>query len=262
MALSLIQSVLAVGSGSLVGFSLGMVGGGGSILAVPLLVYVVGVGNPHLAIGTSAVAVATNAASNLLNHHRVGNVVWHCALVFAAAGIAGAMIGSTLGKLVDGQKLLAAFSVLMIVVGGLMLRNRSETAPKAVTLDRQTVPRLGGVGFATGALSGFFGIGGGFLIVPGLMLATGMPILNAVGSSLVAVTAFGLTTAASYSMSGDVDWMLALLFIAGGVGGGLIGARAAHGLASGRGYLNTAFAALIFAVAIYTFARSLHAIWT
>jgi uncharacterized membrane protein YfcA len=255
---SLIQTALGVASGSLVGFSLGLVGGGGSILAVPLLVYVVGVPDAHLAIGTSAVAVAANAAASLMNHHRVGNVKWRCALVFAAAGIAGAFAGSTLGKMVDGQKLLAAFAILMILVGALMLHKRSAGAGKAARLNRETLPRLGAIGLATGALSGFFGIGGGFLIVPGLMAATGMPIINAVGSSLVAVTAFGLTTAANYSVAGDVDWTLAALFLAGGVAGAFAGSRSAHVLASRRGYLNIAFSGLIFAVAIYMLARSLN----
>ena len=257
MAPSLTQAALGLASGSLVGFSLGLVGGGGSVLAVPLLVYVVGVANPHVAIGTSAIAVAANAATNLLNHHRVGNVIWRCALVFAAAGVVGAWFGSTLGKMVDGQKLLAAFAVLMMVIAGLMLRRRSTAEEKAVHLNRDTLPRLGVIGLATGALSGFFGIGGGFLIVPGLMLATGMPILNAVGSSLVAVTAFGLTTAANYAASGAVDWILAGLLLCGGVLGGFVGSRSAHALASRKGYLSMTFATLIFAVAIYMLVRSL-----
>lgn len=260
MALSLTQAILGVASGSLVGFSLGLVGGGGSILAVPLLVYVVGVPNPHVAIGTSAIAVAANAAANLLNHHRVGNVIWRCALVFAAAGIGGAFVGSTLGKMVDGQKLLAAFAGMMMIVAGLMLWRRSIEGGKVVHLNRETAPRLVVIGLATGGLSGFFGIGGGFLIVPGLMLATGMPILNAIGSSLVAVTAFGVTTAANYAASGAVDWTLAGLFFAGGVFGGFAGSRSAHALASRRGYLNTTFAALIIAVAIYMLVRSLRAL--
>jgi uncharacterized membrane protein YfcA len=107
-------------------------------------------------------------------------------------------------------------------------------------------------------LSGFFGIGGGFLIVPGLILATGMPILSAVGSSLVAVTAFGLTTAANYALSGLVDWTLAALFIGGGVLGGLVGTRSAQMLADKKGALDTVFAGLIFAVAIYMLVRSLN----
>ena len=110
----------------LVGFSLGLVGGGGSILAVPLMVYVVGVPEPHVAIGTSAIAVAANAAINLSNHARGGTVIWSCALMFAAAGMLGAFGGSILGKMVDGQKLLALFALVMIVIALLMLKTRAR----------------------------------------------------------------------------------------------------------------------------------------
>ena len=124
-------------------------------------------------------------------------------------------------------------------------------------------PAIVGLGLATGTLSGFFGIGGGFLIVPALMLATGMSIMNAVSSSLVAVTAFGLTTAASYAWSGLVSWALAGLFIAGGIVGGLIGTRSARRLAERRGALNIVFAAVIIAVALYMLARNLSlSVWT
>src|SRR5438105_12679456 len=105
--MSAAQGVLGLASGLLVGFSLGLVGGGGSILAVPLMVYVVGVPEPHVAIGTSAIAVAANAAVNMSNHARGGTVVWSCALVFAAAGMVGAFGGSILGKMLDGDRLLA-----------------------------------------------------------------------------------------------------------------------------------------------------------
>src|ERR1700674_2803230 len=98
--------VLAILSGTLVGFTLGLVGGGGSILAVPLLVYVVGVPSPHIAIGTSAIAVAASAAANLAGHARAQTVKWPCALVFAVAGIVGAAGGAQLGKMVDGSRLL------------------------------------------------------------------------------------------------------------------------------------------------------------
>lgn len=258
IGLSGLQVALGLLSGSLVGFSLGVVGGGGSILAVPLMVYVVGVASPHVAIGTSAIAVAANAAVNLANHARSGHVKWPCAAVFAGAGVAGALGGSTLGKMLDGQRLLLAFALLMLVVGALMLRKRSGPGDIAVTLSRDNFPLLAVLGLCTGALSGFFGIGGGFLIVPALMLATGMPILNAIGSSLVAVTAFGLTAAASYAFSGFVDWLLALVFVAGGIVGGLLGARLAKSLSNKRAALNNIFAVLIFLVAIYTIIRSLH----
>jgi uncharacterized membrane protein YfcA len=255
--LSTTQDILGLISGSLVGFSLGLVGGGGSILAVPLMVYVVGVPDAHLAIGTSAIAVAANAAFNLSNHARGGTVRWSCALPFAAAGMVGAYIGSIFGKELDGQHLLALFAMVMLVIAALMLKARSRDGLPNVKMSSANLPAILGLGLATGTLSGFFGIGGGFLIVPALMLATGMSIMNAVSSSLVAVTAFGLTTAASYAYSGLVSWQLAGLFIAGGVVGGLIGTNSARFLSTRRGALNIVFAAVIVAVAIYMLIRNL-----
>ena len=255
--ISMMQGVLGLASGALVGFSLGLVGGGGSILAVPLMVYVVGVPDAHVAIGTSAIAVAANAAVNLSNHARGGTVIWSCALTFAAAGIAGAFAGSIFGKMLDGEKLLALFALLMLVIAVLMLKTRSRIGLPDVQMSWANTPAIVGLGLATGTLSGFFGIGGGFLIVPALMLATGMPIMNAVSSSLVAVTAFGLTTAASYAYSGLISWGLAGLFIAGGIAGGLIGTRSARLLSARRGVLNIVFAAVIIAVALYMLARNI-----
>ena len=257
MIITTAQGVLGLASGMLVGFSLGLVGGGGSILAVPLMVYVVGVAEPHVAIGTSAIAVAANAAINLSNHARGGTVIWSCALIFAAAGMAGAFGGSILGKMVDGQKLLALFALVMIVIALLMLKTRSRIGLPDVKASMSNVSAIAGLGLATGTVSGFFGIGGGFLIVPALMLATGMPIMNAVSSSLVAVTAFGLTTAASYAWSGLVSWALAGLFVAGGIAGGLAGTRSARLLSERRGALNVLFAAVIIAVALYMLGRYL-----
>ena len=256
------MAVLGLASGALVGFSLGLVGGGGSILAVPLMVYLVGVPEPHVAIGTSAIAVAANAAVNLSNHARGGTVVWSCALMFAAAGIVGAFCGSLLGKMVDGQKLLALFALVMLVIAALMLKTRARVGASDVKMSMTNLPAIAALGLCTGTLSGFFGIGGGFLIVPALMLATGMSIMNAVSSSLVAVTAFGLTTALSYAWSGLVSWGLAGLFIAGGVAGGLAGTRSARHLSERRGALNIVFAAVIIAVALYMLARNISFFWT
>jgi uncharacterized protein len=227
------------------------VGGGGSILAVPLMVYAVGVPSAHVAIGTSAVAVAANAAANLATHARAGTVKWQCAGVFATAGVLGAWLGSNLGKVIDGQSLLFLFAILMMVVGSTMLLPRTGSGDADVILDRGNFPRLAVLGVFAGAVSGFFGIGGGFLIVPGLMLATGMPILNAVGSSLLGVTAFGAATALNYAISGLVDWSLAILFIVGGIVGGLAGVRIARVLARQRRAFNVLFACVVFAVAAY-----------
>ena len=255
--MSVTHSLLGLASGMLVGFSLGLVGGGGSILAVPLMVYVVGVPEPHVAIGTSAIAVAANAAINLSNHARGGTVVWSCALMFAAAGIVGAFCGSLFGKMVDGQKLLALFALVMLVIAMLMLKTRARVGASDVRMSMSNLPAIAGLGLATGTLSGFFGIGGGFLIVPALMLATGMSIMNAVSSSLVAVTAFGTTTALSYAWSGLVSWSLAGLFVLGGIAGGLAGTRSARLLSERRGALNIVFAAIIIAVALYMLARNI-----
>jgi uncharacterized protein len=256
MVFSWTQEALAVLSGGAVGFSLGLIGGGGSILAVPLLLYVVDIGDPHVAIGTSALSVAANAFANLLGHWRAGNVKWPCAATFALAGVVGAAIGSTLGKLVDGQQLLFLFALAMIAVGAAMLRPRAAAGNPDVRMTTGIAVRLIAIGLVVGAVSGFFGIGGGFLIVPGLMLASGMPILNAIGSSLFSVGSFGLTTAINYALSGLIEWAIALLFIAGGVAGGYLGMHAAMSLAANRRRLTFVFAGIIFAVAIYMLART------
>src|SRR6188768_2663645 len=140
------MGMLATGSGGIVGFILGLVGGGGSILAVPLLIYGVGISSAHVAIGTSAVAVSASALANLVSHWRSGNVKWPCALVFALAGVFGATVGATIAKSLDGEKLLALFGLTMIVVGAAMLWNRSSGGDPGVRLSRETarelVPRL------------------------------------------------------------------------------------------------------------------------
>ena len=253
--MSLTQGLLGAASGSLVGFSLGLVGGGGSILAVPLMVYLVGVPSAHLAIGTSSRAVAASAAFSLMIHARTGMVKWGCAAVRAAAGVAGAALGSVIGKMVDGQRLLMMFALLMLVVAFLMRRRRDHGGDKSVQLSKANAPVLAGLGLVTGILSGFFGIGGGFLIVPALVFATDMPLVYAVSSSLVAVLAFGLTTSASYAVSGLVNWPLTAVFIGGGLAGGYLGVKSVHLLADRRALLNDIFVGVITVVAIYMLAR-------
>lgn len=252
---------LASGVGVLVGFVLGLVGGGGSILAVPLLLYVVGVASPHVAIGTAAVGVAANAASGLAAHARAGTVKWRCAVVFSIAGIIGAYAGSSIGKAIDGDMLLAAFGGAMIAIGIWMFVPKSgEDRPDVrLTLQsaRDLLPRLVPFGFGAGATAGFFGIGGGFLIAPGLMAATRMPMRIAVGTSLVAVLAFGTTTAANYAVSGLVNWPVAVAMIAGGVVGGLVGQHASKALGNGGNLLTVVFASLVMAVGAFIIWQSL-----
>lgn len=257
-------SLLTAGSGAIVGLVLGLVGGGGSILAVPLLVYLVGVSPPHVAIGTSALAVSASAFGNLLPHARAGNVKWRCAAVFAAAGVAGALLGAEFAKALNGDKLLVLFGLVMVAVGLAMFRKRDGTGNSDVRLTthtaRELLPSLLGIGFAVGLLSGFFGIGGGFLIVPGLILATGMPMTSAIGTSLVAVSAFGAATGASYAASGMIDWPIAVLFVLGGVGGGILGVALGRILARRKRALNLVFATIVVAAGIYVLARGISAL--
>ena len=144
----------------------------------------------------------------------------------------------------------------MVVVAAVMFRSRRDDGVEGVSCHRENLPLVTGLGFATGCLSGFFGIGGGFLIVPALIAATSMPIYQAIGTSLVAVSAFGLTTAANYAASGLVDWSLAGTFILGGLGGTVLGTAASRRLSAQKGQLNTLFAGGIVLVAIYMLYRS------
>jgi uncharacterized membrane protein YfcA len=251
-----LHDLLAVLCGSLVGFSLALIGGGGSILAVPLLLYVVGLRDPHQAIGTSALAVAVNAFANLIPHARAGNVRWRAAFAFAMAGVLGAYLGSSLGKLIDGRHLLVLFALLMLAIAAWMLRG-GHVQGGASYPQRNMFFRLGTAGFGAGALAGFFGIGGGFLIVPGLIFASGMAMIEAVGTSLVCVGAFGLTAATNYAVSGWVAWPVAWMFITGGIAGGWLGAWAAQKMCGMRGALAVLFATVIAAVAVFMLAKSL-----
>ncbi len=252
----ILSSAAATGAGVLVGLVLGVIGGGGSILAVPLLLYGVGISDPHRAIGTASLAVAASAALSLVPHVRAGTVKWPCASVFAASGVFGAAIGAWAGRQVDGQKLIALFALAMLAVAANMLRRRADGGDPNVRITPRIAWRLAGLGLLAGLAAGFFGIGGGFLILPGLLLGSGMAVLNAVGSSLLGVAAFGLTTAVSYASAGLVDWGIAGLFILGGAIGGWFGQGLAQRLAQRRGLLTRLFAAMLVLVAAYMLYRS------
>lgn len=243
---------IAVGSGAFVGFSLALTGGGGSTLAVPLLLYLVGLHNVHLAIGTSALAVAANAYTGLVPHARAGHVHWKSGLLITITGVAGAFLGSEIGKLVSGRNLIVLFAVLMILVALLMLRPSHLKRPVSdAAYPLHLAPRLLGAGFGVGSISGFFGIGGGFLIVPSLVFAARMDLVHAIGTSLVATGSFALTTALNYARSNLIDWTVAGEFIAGGVVGGWLGASTARRLSKKHGLLNAIFSAVIIIAAVY-----------
>lgn len=248
--------LLALGSGSFIGFVLGLIGSGGSILATPLLIYVVGVRDVHTAIGTGALAVSANAYLNLVGHAIRGHVWWRCSLGFAIAGSLGAYLGSSLGKIVDGRSLLFMFGLLMVLISFAVGRTPRHVSGASQEVSVSTYGKMAVVAVLVGLCSGFFGIGGGFLIVPGLLFATGMPLINAAGSSLLAVGVFGMTAAVNYALSGMVDWGLTSCLIIGGVSGGLLGIAASTRLSVRRNALARILQALLFLMGFLMISRS------
>ncbi len=255
------HDLLSVLAGTIVGFVLGLVGGGGSILAVPLLLYGVGVSSAHQAIGTSAVAVALSAFATMLGQLKSGLIKWPCALVFSASGIVASHFGAQLALTIPSHNLMIYFGILMMIVGILMLIRKNVEGDPDVKLNLATAKRMApwliGSGLFVGSLAGFFGIGGGFLIVPAMMFATGMPITNAIATSLVAITVFGLSTAASYASAGEVDWRIAAFFVGGGVIGSWIGRAAGTQMAEHKSKLNAGFGTLVICVGAYVMWQSL-----
>lgn len=249
--------LLAGMSGGVVALLLTVFGGGGSVLAVPLLLYVVGVRDPHVAIGVSAAGVSLNALTALAGQARAGRVRWPCATVFAVTGAAAAWVGSSVAKAIDGRHLLLAFAVAMAMVGLAMLSSRKGDGDPGVRLNRDMPPRVAASGAGVGVAAGFFGIGGGFLIVPGLMWATGMTLAAAQATSLLSVAAFGASTAVNYSLSGLVDWTLVGAMTVGGAAGTVAGLPLASRLGADAALGRRLFAGLILVVAAYVAVKAI-----
>lgn len=249
--------LLAGMSGGVVALLLTVFGGGGSVLAVPLLLYVVGVRDPHVAIGVSAAGVSLNALTALAGQARAGRVCWPCATVFAVTGAAAAWVGSSVAKAIDGRHLLLAFAVAMAMVGLAMLSSRKGDGDPGVRLNRDMAPRVAASGAGVGVAAGFFGIGGGFLIVPGLMWATGMTLAAAQATSLLSVAAFGASTAVNYSLSGLVDWTLVGAMTVGGAAGTVAGLPLASRLGANAALGRRLFAGLILVVAAYVAVKAI-----
>jgi uncharacterized membrane protein YfcA len=179
--------------------------------------------------------------------------------VFGGAGLAGSMIGAHLAKQMDGQILLAWFGVAMAAVAVSMLLPQKGQGDPGVRLSRALTLKLAPVGLLVGLAAGFFGIGGGFLIVPGLMAATGMTLAHAAASSLVSVVLFGAATSASYAASNLVDWPVFLALVVGGAVGAFL-SRPLIPLLAGRAVLaRRLFALMVLATAVYVIWRALAA---
>ena len=213
---------LTIALAVLVGMSLGLLGGGGSILTVPLLAYVAGM-DAKPAIATSLLVVGVTSAIGAITHARAGRVRWRVAALFGAAAMAGAYAGGMLARFVPGTALLVAFAAIMIAAGVAMLRGRKDTAAdgeQPLPLVKTTL-----LGVTVGVISGLVGAGGGFLLVPALALLAGLPMPAAVGTSLVVISMQSFAGFAGHLASEHIDWRLAGLVTAAAVLGALIGGR-------------------------------------
>jgi uncharacterized membrane protein YfcA len=276
-----VRSLLASPLGFLIGLSLGALGGGGSILAVPALVYAAGQ-DPKAATTTSLVLVTITALIGIIPHWRAGHVRLAAGTVFGLAGIGGSLIGSAGNEAVDADVLLFAFSMLMLVAAYAMWRRLKKQAPAptvrsagaaaatperlesdprsgtAIKLDLVTAVKVVLAGSFIGLLTGFFGVGGGFVIVPALVLALGFTMPDAVGTSLIVIAVNSTVALATRLPSGSVEWGTVIPFTIASLIGVFVGSR----LASTRdpSFLQKWFVVLLVVVAVYTATSSLLAL--
>jgi uncharacterized membrane protein YfcA len=242
-------ALLALPFGLAIGLLLGLVGGGGSILAVPVLVYVLG--QPVREATTESLLVVGSAALvGAFDHARVGRVQMRIALAFGAAGALGALPGTALNRVVPGQLLLIAFAVLLLAAAASLLRRRSDRLARSGDVSWS---RAAAAGVGTGVLTGFLGVGGGFLIVPALVLLLGLPVTLAVGTSLLAIVLTSAAALAAHLSSGSIDTSIALGFTAGAIGGALAGRRLGTDISPAR--LGQLLACVLTAVALFVLAE-------
>lgn len=268
------RALLASPLGFLIGLSLGALGGGGSILAVPVLVYVAGQ-DAKAATATSLVLVTMTSIVGLLPHHHAGRVRIAPGALFGAAGVGGAIVGSKLNEQADPDVLLLLFAGVMLAAAAGMWRSANRrraqlatrsagaaaaTAPVVTTvhLDVATVAKVLAAGTAVGLLTGFFGVGGGFVIVPMLVLALGFSMPEAVGTSLLVIVINSLVSLAMRAGAGGIEWSVILPFAVSSMAGVLVGGR----LAGTREptSLQRAFVVLLVVVAVYTAISSIIAL--
>jgi uncharacterized protein len=211
-----------------IGLSLGVLGGGGSILTVPILVYVAGF-EAKEAIAASLFVVGVTSAVSVISHARGGRVMWRTGLIFGAAGMAGAFVGGLLGGHIPGQILLIAFAIMMVATSVAMLRGRKKKNDDGGAPVKHELP-LGRVlldGAVVGLITGLVGAGGGFLVVPALALLGGLPMSVAVGTSLVVIAMKSFAGLAGYLTTVQLDWGITLGVTAAAIVGSLIGAKLA-----------------------------------
>lgn len=215
----LINSLL----GLAIGLSLGFLGGGGSILTVPALVYVVGQ-SPHAAVTASLIIVGANAGLGSLFHRNQGTLNWKVALLFGGVGMVTAFVAAGVSASIPSTVLLVLFAALMLVVGGFMIFSRR---PQTEAPDSRGWVVIALTGAGVGVLTGFLGVGGGFLIVPALVMLVGLPMREAVGTSLIIIAMNSLAGVLGHLNNTSIDIPLIAIFVVSGFLGAYAGARLA-----------------------------------
>lgn len=215
---------LATGLSVFIGIALGLLGGGGSILTVPLLVYVAGL-DAKAAIASSLFVVGVTSLFGLISHARAGRVRWRTGLFFGGAGMVGAFVGGKVGSLIPGAVLLVGFAIMMAITAVAMIRGRKNVAP--VAHGDLPVIRVLIDGIVVGFVTGIVGAGGGFLVVPALALLGGLPMPVAVGTSLLVIAMKSFAGFAGYVTSVPINWQVTLLVTAGAIVGAFVGSAAA-----------------------------------
>lgn len=251
--------LVAIALGLVIGVSLGALGGGGSILAVPALVY--GLGQPvRDAVPTSLMVVGGSAVAGALSHLRSGKVPWRSALLFGAAGIAGSFGGAWMNRRFEENVLLIGFSALMVVAAGAMLRksaprDEASAVKSCENAWRERPAMVIAVGIGVGVLTGLFGVGGGFILVPAWTLAMGCPVQVSVGASLLVIVLNSAGGLVAHLGSGSIDLVVALPFTAAAIAGAVAGERLADRVAGAR--LTRWFAYLLVGVALFVLTQVL-----
>lgn len=261
--------LLAAALSVLIGLTVGFLGGGGSILTLPMLVYLLRL-EPAPAIATSLLLVSVTSTVGLAVHARPvpagdpatprrSTVQWTLGLIFGAAGMAGASVGGQLAAFIPPAWLLSSFALVMLATALAMLlrRERDPAAPAQAAPPRPSLARLLPIGLGVGLLSGLVGAGGGFLIVPALTLLGGLPMREAIATSLLVLALQSGAGFVSHLLHTAIDWHLALLVTSSATAGSLIGARLSRGVRPAR--LRRAFALLVLAMALVMLIKQLRA---
>ncbi|MEU5906791.1 sulfite exporter TauE/SafE family protein [Micromonospora sp. NPDC047527] len=245
--------IAAIGFGVLIGLLLGLLGGGGSILAVPALVYGAGL-TLAAAVPTSLLVVGISSATALLPRLRAGLVRWRLAAIIGGTGAAATFAGAAVNRLLDPGVVLAGFAVLMVIAGVRMLRDTVDSGgdcalPNGGVNWRGCLPKAVGAGLTVGFLTGLFGVGGGFLIIPALVLMLGLSMPAAVATSLAIIVVNSAAGFAAHAGDATIDYGITTAFTAAAITGSLAAGRIATRLPTHR--LQRAFAWLVFAVAAF-----------